>query len=228
MKVKHLLLIFILIISSCNSHLTNPGLKRKSPPPYSLLVKDLNSVTPEYIKRMEKYNTILKSCPIPIFIMDINDLPEKLKPSLSSKPLKKLYGLYIIDNIDGTWPDEFIFINKNNSPESIIITFFHESQHYQCRTNKCYCFVSPFSDDEKIILTSLKEKHSMENELRESLKLKDPHLIANTISSIANYILYSQDCAYKMAATSIAGGELWNKSYAFLLNIQKENTEKVR
>lgn len=218
MKLKNLLLITVLlIIVGCGSQ----AVKKTTPPPF--LLNELN------IQRIEQYNAILNSSPIPVFLMDPNELPESLKVSIRINTLGKLFGLYIRNNKEETLPNEFIFININYTPETVLITFFHEYQHYQCAKTNCYCMGSEYlPKEEQIIFSALREKHAMENELRQALKLKDYHLIQNAFISISNYILYSQECTYKLAAISVVGGGLWDEAAKIISKTEEEKLKKVR
>jgi hypothetical protein len=197
MKVWYSLLIIVLLIATgCSNSSINSSLSIIGP----------NNIPPAYID-------ILESSPIPIYIMDQNDLPVEIK----LKTLGKLSGLYVINAKDETFPDEFIFINIDNSPETIVTTFFHEHQHYQCKKTNCRCTRSnSFPKDEQIVFSILREKHALEGELRRSMNLKDPDLVKNVILSISNYILYGKNCVYKMAAVCIYDKELWKEAVIFI------------
>ena len=229
MKLSPLFLIFLLLIAGCISQVIEVKTEKNIPPPWSWNVKDPNNITQNHIKRLEKYNDILKSSPIPIFIINQHDLPEELKPFIEMGFFEKLHGLYATKIENKIWPDEFIFINSDASPETIIVTFFHEYQHYKCKINNCYC-VAPnnLPKDEQIVYAVLREKHAMENELRMSLNLKDSSLVLNSYISTAHYILYSKNCIYKMAAICIIDGELWEQAGDFLSRLEKGKVEKVR
>ena len=159
--------------------------------------------------------------------MDVNDLPKNLF-TFKGRSIETIYGLFVMNEVDPRFPDEFIFINKNSSLEMIMITFFHEYQHYTCRKTKCYCSKKLLSKDEDIIMRIVREKHAIENELRASLELKDVYLLTLSILSISNYILYDNDCVYKLASICIIDGKLWNEALSFLRELQKGKPLKVR
>ena len=160
-----------------------------------------------------------------VVIVDQNSLPEKITKSLAKITI---YGLYVADGIDLTWPKEYIFINEEYSPETRLTTFFHEYQHYKCRITKCYCSSSSiFLEDEKIIATILKEKHALENELRMALEIKDPYLIENSIISIVKYILFDNDHIYRIASLSVTEGPYWEKSLKFLKEWKEKRAKKA-
>lgn len=193
------LIIALLIATGCNHSSINSSL--------SIIVP--NNIPPAYVD-------ILKSSLIPIFIMNQDDLSERIKTFIKLETLGKISGLYVTNTKDKIFPDEFIFINIDGSPETIVTTFFHEYQHYQCKITNCRCSRSnSFPKDEQIVFSILREKHAMENELRESLKLKDSRLIKNALLSISNYILYGNNCIYKMAAISIYDKKLWKEAGKF-------------
>ncbi len=138
MRIKFLLLISILLtIQGCN-HLffSSPKTDQKTPTPFSFVDNAPNNVNLKYLLRMSRYDKIIKSTSIPVFIMDQNELSYKLPDKLKTT---KLYGMFISNNFDPNWPKEFIFINKNTTPEQIITTYFHEYQHYKCIKYNCFC-----------------------------------------------------------------------------------------
>lgn len=221
MRIKHFILfISLLVFTGCNSQFIHTPIEYTYPFSFShFIIKDPNNIGEEYSQRIKKYNDILASSSVPIFIMDQEDLPEELKKSIKLKNIDRVSGLYFSNSKYKTMPHRFIFINKENSPELIMITFFHEYQHYLCEISGCYCNKDNFlPEDERIIYSIFGEKHAIENELRRSLELKDINLIKTSILSISNYILHDQSCTYKMASTCIINKDLWNKSIEFLLN----------
>lgn len=230
MRIRSLfLIIFILIITSCNQQLSNPYnlIEKIKPPLFSFLDKDPNNSNITYIKRMKKYDKIIKSSPIPIFVIKQNDLPRYLVNALNLELVPQTYGLYVTNTIDPSWPKEFIFINIESSSEMILTTFFHEFQHYKCKITQCYCskpFLFP--PDEQIIIRILKEKHAIENELKESLDMQDIYLVNNVFISITKYILFSNNCIYKMASLSVINGRIWEKANIFLLRLKKIKEKK--
>jgi len=228
MRAKHLLLfVMLLAIAGCNYPSVSFVSSKKIPPPFSLLA-DPNNASPSYLKRIEKYNDILKSSPVPIFVMDQDDLPEKLKEFLKLPVLGILHGVYVANSKDKEMPNKFIFINNRNSPEATVVTFFHEYQHYLCEKKGCYCISdNHLPKDEKMLYSILREKHALENELRQSLKLKDPYLISNSFVSLTNYILYNKECIYKLAAVMMVDGKLWNQATKFIVE-QEGKIKKVR
>lgn len=224
MKVKYLFVIILLLIfAGCSYHqLSKQELEVKSPPKFLFSIDDPNNLTPDILERINSYNTILSSYDIPIFIIKYEDLPEGLKKDVNLSTIGKIYGLYITNTRDKTWPDKFIFINIDITPEEIITSIFHEYQHHLCNITQCYCSApNTFPKDEQMIFTILKEKHAMENEFKESLRLEDPVLLLTCIRSVSNYILLGTNCTYKEASMSIYDGELWKEATDFLSNYQK-------
>ena len=94
MNVKYLFLtVTLLIIIGCSPYSPKINFPIKSPPIFSFANKDPNNTNTEYIKRMKKYDNIIRSSPIPVFIMDQNDLPSVLNNSLQYASLGQIYGL---------------------------------------------------------------------------------------------------------------------------------------
>ena len=117
MKSKYLSLIILLILFvGCNSFVSNELSLEKDrnpslipiniPPSFSFLFIDPNNINPIYVQRMQRYDTILKTSPVPVFVMDTKNLPNSLKISLKNKTNYKICGLYIINNIDQLWRSE--------------------------------------------------------------------------------------------------------------------------
>ncbi len=232
MRIKcPFLIVLMIIFISCNKQLINPrdAIPQVIPPPFSFLDIDPNNTNLEYINRMKQYDKIIQSSPVPVFIIKKDNLPKYLIASLQLELIKKLFGLYVINSTDFAWPKEFIFINRESSPESILSTYFHEYQHYQCQITSCYCVMtSSLPEDEQIIVRALREKHAIENELKVALEMKDDKLIKRVVLSITFFILYNEDCTYKMASLSVVKGKYWGKAIIFLLQLQKGKEEKIR
>jgi hypothetical protein len=206
----------LLAIAGCSHHLVNFSPQR-TPPPISLSVADPNNVFQSDLDRIKKYENIIKSSPIPVFVMTQEELPDKLQKYLKLKVIGKLHGLYVSSSYDPNMPREFIFLNKNDTAEEIMITYFHEYQHHLCQIKKCYCIKdNHLPKDEKLIYSIIREKHALENELRQSLKLKDPYLVKTAYTSLCRYILYSNEYSYKMAGIMMVDGDLWNETVKFL------------
>ncbi len=238
MKITHLLVIVLIsIFVGCSTQTLNQKLdqiqsipsltfynpnQKITPPLFSLTTYDPNHTNPKFIKKMKEYDKIIKSSEIPVFIMSQKDLPEDFRSSVIISKLGTLYGLYIKNGTKLLYPKRFIFINIDATPEEIIITFFHEYQHYQCDINNCYCSTSNnLPEDEQMFFSVLREKHAIENELKESLRLKDSALVIVCVRQIASLILYGKDCTYKIGAISIYRDDLWKKAGEFMLGIEK-------
>ena len=231
MKVRHLLLVIMtLILVGCSNQVSNISLEKKTLIPFSSLRSDPNITSSEYLNRIEKYNIVLRSSPIPIFLTDIENMPAEVSNALANNSFSKIYGLYVINSKNESMPKEYIFINIDLPIESIVTTYFHEYKHYQCFKKGCYCvsLKDTVMENEKIILAILREKHAIEYELLEALKSKDQHLIKDVFMSISNYILYDKNPVYKMAALSVADSVEWIEAILFLANIEQGKSEKVR
>ena len=223
-----------MILTGCSFSTLNydrSGVFPRTPPPFSFLDQDPNNIDILRLERMRQYDSIIKSSPIPVFVIYQKDLPQIILEDIfkNRDPNQMdLYGLFVEDSADASWPKSFIFINKNASAEKIITTYFHEYQHYKCKKTGCFCSnYSVFSPEDKIIASIIREKHALLNELRRGLEMRDEYLVQNTIESIVRYILNDGEYTYKLASISIVYGEIWNKAIDFLIYI-KGLEKKVR
>ncbi len=228
MRIKYLylfILFCIFLISGCTeSGLIPIIIKKEVPPPFSFLDNDPNDITLEYIARMERYDAIIKASPIPVFVINQGDLPEKYYTFGGVK--KELFGLLIQGWRHQEYPEDFIFLRKNVPPEQIVTSYFHEIKHYECIMTKCQCSDSTteLGEDSMIISAILREKHAMLNELERSWEAKDSLLISHAIIVVAGYILSNEvDIMYKMAAISVTEEPLWKDSLDYISNLEKRN-----
>ena len=221
MRIKCLcLFVFfaIFLTTICNAGLAPIPLEEKTPPAFTFTEKDPNSIVLEYIARMERYDAIISSSPVPVFIMPQAALPNEFYPQS-----KGLFGLYVDSHSNGLWPKRFIFINSIYSTEQILTSYFHEIKHYVCAASNCIC-----SNKDKVLMMNdsivsaiLREKHAMVNELTMSWEAKDSKLIAQSLTTIAKYIISENpNLIYKMAAISATEDPIWDKSYDYLKKLE--------
>ncbi len=221
MRVKCLCLFVFLTIfltTICDAGLALIPLEVKSPPVFSFTEIDPNSIVLEYMARMERYDVIISSSPIPVFIMPQAALPNKFYPQS-----KGIFGLYVDSHSNELWPEKFIFINSVYSAEQIITSYFHEIEHYVCSASNCICSNKDkvLMMDDSIISAILREKHAMVNELTMSWEAKDSKLIAQSLTTISRYIISENpNLIYKMAAISATKDPIWDKSYDYLKKLE--------
>ena len=158
---------------------------------------------------MKRYDAIIEASPLPVFIINQKDLPDKYCTINGVR--REYYGLYIRGFLDPVYPSEFFFLRKNTSPAQIITSFFHELRHYECYITKCLCSNTEgeFVTDNVIVSTVLREKHGMINELEMAWEMKDTLLISSSMNSIATYIL-GEDVTpiYRAAAYAVSAGDI--------------------
>jgi hypothetical protein len=113
----------------------------------------IKSANEDKVKRkavFEEYQKIADKCPIPVFVIDrykfSRDFLEKVK-SKNADPLTLpyLHGLYISAKsmplaVRDDWPNEFIFVHDNGSPDFMIGILLHEIGHHLCHKNHCSCY----------------------------------------------------------------------------------------
>jgi len=219
MKFKILLiLLFISLLSSC-SITTSPSSLTLAPPGYYLLDNADPEESNEYLARMEKYDSILATSPIPIFIIDIEDFASEIFLKIGNRyPLEKMsriniLGMYFYGNPLQNYPHEFIFINKSLTPEQMIVTYFHEIGHYYHRINKCQeCIDNPIN----------REKHALYNELKMGWEYDVPLVLESSIRTMALYATDEKaNTSYKMATFEVMKTDLWKQTMAYLISLEK-------
>ncbi len=222
MKITHLFLFIFLIFAGCQSPTLDIAIKNvKTPPPFSFLEKTPQNKTFEHIARMRRYDKILESSPIPVFVISQEELPQNL--FIISDRENKFYGIYVEKSPDDSWPSKFIFLNKNESANQIMTTYFHEYGHYKCEMSKCVCYVDNMGfGKSKILSIILKEKHAMINELEMSWEMSDTYLLSRSIITIANYALNNNSGLYQMAAIAATEEDIWKKIMNYLKEIKEE------
>jgi len=206
MKIIPFLLFLSLFVTSCipltkQNSFDNEILK---PPVFSFLEIDPNNTDVNYTNRMTKYNDIIKKCPIPICIIDQKDLHSDFVKltGLADKNIR-LLGLYVCGNDIKGWPEEFIFINRNQSPEKILSTYFHEYTHYIHRDINCYCWA--FNE------TLIQEAHALTNELRLAFDYKLPEVLKSSYASIWQCMIEPNTLrTYRIASLMVSEGIVFN------------------
>ena len=218
MKFK-LLLISLLLVSalSCQNVEDKPFIIF---PSYFLTdTADPNTVSPDYMERMKKYDAILATSPVPVYIIDetefITDIFLKID---SNYPLEKMsniniLGLYFYGKNVGKWPNEFIFINKRLNPDQIIVTYFHELGHYMHRKNGCKgCIDNPIT----------RESHALYYELKMGWEYELPYALESSIRTMALYtVSKDSNITYKMAVFEVMKTSLWKQTLTFLKDCEE-------
>ncbi len=179
----------------------------KNPPPFSFLDCDPNNTSTEYVERMKEYDRVIKLCPIPIYVMDFKDLPKELRSK--NKPNKITIGKYCYDKHVIGWPSEFILLDKKLNPYSMMSTYFHEYQHYQCRLTKCECreWIT------KKVRRKAIERCAIRAELRISIYRNDPFILLEAIKVVEDFSnCDDKECSYKSASQSIMKSALWKEA----------------
>ena len=221
MKLKLLsVLIIIILLCSCNTpqKFTPPTTQQftfQQPSSYSFLEGiDLDAISLEYMMRMKKYTAILKTSPIPVYIINTKDFATKIFLKMGNYPLKKkivdtnMLGMYFYgQELDG-YPNQFIFINKNLTPEQILVTFFHEAGHYHHQEEKCKgCATNAIT----------REFHAFYNELLMGWSYDTPHVLESSIRTMAMYVIGGgSSMIYKSAVFEVMGTDLWTQVMKYL------------
>lgn len=228
MKIRIFLLFILLsLLTSCAS-IDRSSILYK-PPAFSFVLIDPNNFDEAYAQRMEKYDRILATSPIPVYIIDVDDLAQELKSqailTIEIVDIKiidiefteySVYGTYFKNTGTKGWPSEFIFINKNLTPEDIIATYAHEIGHYEHNKNNCECFVK-----KDFIMI---EEHAFLNELRVGLHYNDPEMLETSIRIMGSYTLGNGgNLYYKLAIFNVMKSDLWRTAIAYLILLENGN-----
>lgn len=222
MKLKLLivLIIIFLLFSLCSCASTQ--FSSSSSPKYSLLeLIDPNAVSSEYLVRIANYDRILASCPIPVFIISIEEFASKIFLKIKTPDLLfkisdiNILGMYFRGQIVDGFPEEFIFINKALTPEQIMVTYFHELGHYYHFKNKCEgCAADPI----------IRETHAIYSELKMGWEHELPHVLESAIRTMGIYAVRKDaDMIYKMATFEVMSTDLWKHTMAYLISLEKRN-----
>jgi hypothetical protein len=223
MRVIHLFLIAFVIFLGCSSQITSEvNCQTISPPPFSFLDKDPNNILFEHVERMKRYDEILKSSPVPVFVIEQKDLPDIYNLVDANGKEKKYFGLYVPSCPIPQWPKTFIFLEKTASVEQIMTSFFHETQHHTCRLTECACKGDEevFGPNDTVITSILSEKHAILNEFHMGWKLKDSYLLNNSFLLTVGYITRSDSITYKAAGIGVTEEEIWNKTVNYLADLE--------
>jgi len=220
MRIRILLtLLLIIILSSC-SNVQPPSKQIIFPTDFSLL----DSANPEsedsYLARMEKYDNILKASPIPIYLLSSEEFASEIFLKIGNRyPLEKIsrvniMGMYFHGQKFEKWPNEFIFINKNLTPEQVIVTYFHEVGHYYHRINKCQeCIDNPIK----------REEHALYNELKMGWEHDAPKVLESSIRTMALYMTdKNSNISYRMATSEIMGTDLFRQTMKYLKEVEEK------
>lgn len=223
MKIKILLLCIILsLFSSCVS------IRQSSifyqPPTFSFVSLDPNSTDEAYVKRMEKYDRILATSPIPVYIMDMNDLAQEFLLQQTTMDMEivdiklvdyNVYGVYFSGQKVNSWPKEFIFINKSLTPEAIIATYAHEIGHYEHKKNGCICMI--------LRDPVMMEEHAFLHELQVGWDYNDPIMLDTSVRIMASYVFGdSTNLYYKFAVFRVMKTNLWHSTMAYLTILERQ------
>jgi len=220
MKLKTLILLIIifLLCSLCSCVSVPPP--SSSLPKYSLSkLIDPNSVSVEYLERIAKYDKILASSPIDVFIISMEEFASKifLKINTPNHIFKisdiNILGMYFHGPIIDGFPKEFIFINKALTPEQIMVTYFHEIGHYYHLKDKCKdCMADPI----------VREAHAIYNELKMGWEHELPHVLESSIRTMGIYAVRKDaDIIYKMATFKVMETDLWKQTMAYLILLER-------
>ena len=211
MKFKIFFISLLLIFTSCQNI-------EQSPTPFFSEFSLMESADPEsdneYLERMERYDEILASSPIPVYIISETEFMEDIFMKADNNyPLEKIsdvniLGSYFFGQTIKAWPDEFIFINKRLTPEQIMVTYFHEIGHYFHRKSGCqWCIDNPI----------IRESHAFYNELKMSWEYELPYVLESSVRTMALYAIDKKsNMTYKMAVFEVMKTDLWKQTMTFL------------
>jgi hypothetical protein len=216
LKLKYWLILgLLLFVSSCSSH-RSPQIVTIAPPIFSFASIDPNNTDEKYATRMIKYDQILNTSPIPVFVMNVGKLDPRIPKRNGIKQDDKfLFGLYSHNEPIEGWPLDFIFINDKTTPEQMIVTYFHEVGHYHCTKKKCFCLKD----------TIMREQHAIIHELEMGWKYDCFLALESSIRMIGEYATsINEDLKmYHMASNNIIKTEIWKKTINHLIKMEKDN-----
>ncbi|MHA1468945.1 MAG: hypothetical protein ACTSSP_00135 [Candidatus Asgardarchaeia archaeon] len=200
-------------------------------PSFSFSGMDPNNLQIDYAVRMEKYDEILSSSPIPVFVMSMNEFafdflyyflddPNSIGLKVSSVEDINILGMYVINHGVKGWPNEFIFINEALAPRQIMVVYAHEIGHYNCQKIHCKCL-----NPHDLVLSEL---HGLLNELQVAWDHDLPIVMESSIRIMASQIIDPDtDLHNKIAIALIMDFEIWEKSIKYLKD-QEEIINKIR
>ena len=229
MKKLFALLLVIVLLSSCTTQYIAPqepchNIKAYSPN-YSIKITDPNLTSPDRLA--SRYNEILCSSPIPVYVMPLSNFvsgfvskitmknnlfDDLLSPSLifniepieiKSPPIVQttLMGLYFKGRKIENWPSEFIYINPSRGPHEVIASFFHEIGHYECVQKRCFCIS---------MNTEISEYHAMVSQIDKSIKNKTPLALFYSYLDFHVYLRHpDQNDPYSKASKMLYNSEHW-------------------
>jgi len=210
-------LLFISLLYSCG---TPEPLLTILPPSYSFVEDtDPNTVSEEYLARIENYDRILRSSPIPVYVLSIEDFTNQIFLEVGSNfTLGKIsdiniLGMYLYGSPVENLPPEFIFINKALIPEQIMATYFHEiGHHYHMKEGCKGCLESH----------TIRESHAIHNELKMGWEQELPYVLRSTVITMKIYITRKDaDLVYKLASFEVMKTDLFKQTVEYLTLIKK-------
>lgn len=217
-----LICILLFLLSSCLPF-ANSTLIRIESNPIVFSKIDPNNL------QFEKYDEILSSSPIPVYIINVSDFAFEFlyyflddgDPNVLRKSTIfdiNMLGMYVHNHKVKGWPNEFIYINKALTPTQIMVVYGHEIGHYKCRKKHCICF--------HITNPLLKETHALLNELEFAWKHNFPEVMESSVRIMAAQILDEDtDLHNKMAVALVIDYEIWDKTIKYLIKLE---SEKIR
>ncbi len=207
--------VIIFLFSSCdNSFLTD-----RIPPPSRFYFCDINPNNSDvsYKERMNKYDVILGESPIPVYVMKISDFAPMFLSSVYFEKLSSntILGGYFYGREGDGWPNDFIYINIDLSPELILGTYYHEIGHYYDRKNKCACLKDPV----------LSEASALKNELEMAWEHNTPLVLKSSVYVIILYALgETENITYRQASFLVMKEDIWRKSVKYLEENEATNS----
>jgi hypothetical protein len=206
MKTHRFIILLVILSLFSFSFSAKPKVTSTDLPRFSFLEKITTDTSDEYIRKMEKYDRIIKKCPIPVIIIPRHDLPFEYRSHFGFD----INGAYFYeDEAIENLPKEFIFINKDSSPENILSTYLHEYSHYDHHTKECLCF---FLADH-----TLAEAHAIYNSLKYSLNYNLPDVADTIVLKIIGWYKDKETpIEYRVAALSVIQNDLFVDALRYL------------
>tara|TARA_Y100000310_G_scaffold345515_1_gene465861 strand:+ start:8908 stop:9621 length:714 start_codon:yes stop_codon:yes gene_type:complete len=223
-----LILLFFFLLS-CDS----PQLYESYPTPDQEILSGYENYqfrgesTEAFQNRLTTYNNILKTSPVPLFLLPAAEFQETYikRAKLTHFAKKELAGLYVTNNKVRGWPEAFIYIKQELTPEEIISSFFHELGHHYCHMIKCSCLLKLRGEEGSVEA----ELHAMETEIREAIKLDRGEVLGISIVSLANHVhSKNEESIYKKAAIEMKDSKVFQDAIDYLSQkIQNEYVEII-